>query len=127
MGHVAIYARQSVDRDDRRISVSAQLQRCHALAADAFPALPTADYTDAGISGATTERHGYQALLADLRAGRVEALICHEQSRLTRDPAEWERLQVALGEGVGKLVLAHPAGGEMLTKGLGDCLVDLVL
>src|SRR5690606_9621740 len=42
-------------------------------------------FTDAAISGATTLRPGYQALLAAMRAGEVDVVLAWSQDRLSRD------------------------------------------
>lgn len=98
MPAVAIYTRASVDRDDRRISVDRQVERCEAYAADRFPGLPVLRFGDNNRSGsdASVDRPGYRALLAAIRAGEVAQLVVHEQSRLTRIPAEWDALLALL-------------------------------
>ena len=41
-------------------------------------------------------RDGYDQLVADIRAGAVAELICHEQSRMTRLPEVWNALVITL-------------------------------
>lgn len=83
---VVIYARYSSDRQDAR-SIDDQVRRCRAYAsAQGLEVL--AEYKDAAISGAHTERDGMQELLAPTRSrGRVpfRAVLVDDLSRLSRD------------------------------------------
>ena len=45
----------------------------------------TAYYVDDGVSGTTWEREGFQAMLADIEAGKVGTVITKDLSRLGRD------------------------------------------
>ena len=42
-------------------------------------------YTDDGVSGTTFERSGFQAMIADMEAGRLSAIIVKDLSRLGRE------------------------------------------
>ena len=46
-------------------------------------------FEDKGISGGTTERPGYQSLLAVARAGAIEVIVAEDVSRLWRNRAEF--------------------------------------
>jgi DNA invertase Pin-like site-specific DNA recombinase len=96
--HVAIYARASLDRDEKRISVDRQVARCEQLVAERFSNQPTKVFVDNSLSGSDPELHrpGYEALLAAIRTDQVGQVVVHEQSRLTRLPAVWDELVVAL-------------------------------
>lgn len=48
----------------------------------------TARYSDAAISGGTTERPGYQELLAAARRGEFEVIVAEDTSRLWRNMCE---------------------------------------
>ena len=103
MPHYAIYIRRSYKRADAAsVSDETQEQMARAL----LPPGATAEViTDTGghQSGASTERDGYQELLAKLRAGRIDGIAVYDLSRLHRNAAnmlalraELERRQVAL-------------------------------
>ena len=103
MPHYAIYVRRSYKRADAAsVSDETQEQMARAL----LPPGATAEViTDTGghQSGASTERDGYQELLAKLRAGRIDGIAVYDLSRLHRNAAnmlalraELERRQVAL-------------------------------
>ena len=98
MPAVAIYARASLDRQEKRISVDRQVARCRDLAAERFPGQPVTVFEDNNLSGSDPEVHrpGYAALLAAIRQDAVSNLVVHEQSRLTRQPAIWDELVVTL-------------------------------
>jgi site-specific DNA recombinase len=95
---IALYARASLDKTERRISVERQIDRCKALAADALPGREVVVYQDNNRSGSDpgVARPGYEALIAAIRRGAVAELVVHEQSRLTRRPEQWEELVVTL-------------------------------
>jgi DNA invertase Pin-like site-specific DNA recombinase len=98
VGQVAIYARASLDRDEQRISVDRQIARCQELACERFPGHAVAVFEDNNLSGSNPEVHrpGLEALLAAVRRNEVHEIVVHEQSRLTRQPAQWDELVVAL-------------------------------
>ena len=57
----------------------------------AFGGFPLCDnssirhYTDDGVSGTTFERSGFQAMIADMEAGRLGVIIVKDLSRLGRE------------------------------------------
>jgi site-specific DNA recombinase len=79
----AIYARYSSD-SQREASIEDQLRVCRARAEQEGWAVVEV-LADAAISGSTTQRPGYQALLARLRAGRVNLVLTESLDRLSRD------------------------------------------
>jgi DNA invertase Pin-like site-specific DNA recombinase len=95
---IAVYARASKDREDKRVSTSRQVARGTALAEALFPGVPVRTYVDNDKSGGDPDvvRDGYNQLIADVRAGAVAQVVCHEQSRLTRIPGVWDDLVVTL-------------------------------
>ena len=42
-------------------------------------------YEDAGVSGKNTDRPGFQRMMADIRAGRVENVVVHKIDRISRN------------------------------------------
>ncbi len=79
----AIYARFSSEMQ-RDASIEDQIRVCTAqIDRDGNSVVGT--YTDFAISGATTLRPGYQALLSDARAGRFAMVIAEALDRFSRD------------------------------------------
>lgn len=94
----AIYARASLDRAERRISVDRQIERCKVLASERYPNLPVVVFQDNNRSASDPDvaRPGFDGLVAAIRRGEVAEVVAHEQSRLTRRPEQWETLLVTL-------------------------------
>ena len=79
----AIYARFSSE-NQREASIDDQIRVCTAyLARDSKSVVET--YADYAVSGATTLRPGYQALLRDARARRFDVVIAESLDRFSRD------------------------------------------
>ena len=79
----AIYARFSSE-NQREASIDDQIRVCTAyLARDSKSVVET--YADYAVSGATTLRPGYQALLRDARARRFDVVIAELLDRFSRD------------------------------------------
>lgn len=95
---VAVYARASKDREEKRISTARQLTEGVKLAGDQFPGMPVRTYEDDDLSGAdpNVERPDYNRLIADIRLGHVVGVVTHRPSRLTRQPTQWQELVVTL-------------------------------
>ncbi|MBV9651363.1 MAG: recombinase family protein [Pseudonocardiales bacterium] len=86
----AIYCRISKDRVGAGLGVARQEADCRALAARLdWPVV--AVHTDNDVSAYSGKpRPGYKALLADLEAGRADAVIAWHTDRLHRSPVELE-------------------------------------
>lgn len=83
----AIYARISTDMQ-REESIEDQFRECERLAkAQGFEIV--ARFQDIGISGGTTSRPGYQALLTAARADQFDVIVTEDISRLWRNRAEF--------------------------------------
>jgi len=75
----AIYARQSVDREDS-ISVESQIEFCkYELRGE-----PYKEYIDKGYSGKDTNRPSFKLLMQDIRKGKIEAVIVYKLDRISR-------------------------------------------
>jgi DNA invertase Pin-like site-specific DNA recombinase len=86
----AIYCRISKDRIGAGLGVDRQLSDCQELAARLGWTV-AAVHTDNDISAYSGKpRPGYRALLADVEAGRADAVIAWHTDRLHRSPAELE-------------------------------------
>ena len=79
----ALYARYSTDKQ-RESSIEDQFRNCVQYAERESWQI-TARYKDGAISGATADRPGYQAMLADAQAGAFDVLVVDDLSRLSRD------------------------------------------
>ena len=115
-GRAAIYARISSDRVGAGLGVARQTEDCEKLAKQ-LGLRVVATYQDNDISAYRAKvRPGYDQLLRDLQWGAVDAVITWHVDRLTRRPAELERLITALSERPvhtvtsGIIDLATPAG-----------------
>lgn len=83
----ALYARFSSDQQ-RESSIEDQIRVCSRVA-DANGFDTVARFSDAGITGGTTERPGYQGLLTAARSGVFEVIVTEDISRLWRNRAEF--------------------------------------
>jgi site-specific DNA recombinase len=79
----AVYARYSSDQQ-REASIEDQVRACRARAEREGWQVAVV-HTDYAVSGATALRPGFQALLADLRAGAVDVVLAESLDRLSRD------------------------------------------
>ena len=82
----AVYARLSRDDDldGESNSIRNQKQKC----AEVATSLGYTDilyYVDDGISGMVEQRPAFQKLITDIKSGKIGAVICKDQSRLSRD------------------------------------------
>ncbi|MGU3651621.1 recombinase family protein [Mycolicibacterium sp. A43C] len=85
----AIYLRQSLDRDGRELAISRQREDLIKLCAQR--GWRVREYADNDISASTGRRRpAYQAMLADIRNGTVQAVAVWHVDRLHRQPRELE-------------------------------------
>ena len=75
----AVYCRQSVEKKDS-ISISQQEGFCRRL----FPGEDSIVYSDRGYTGANTRRPGFEALMEDIRSGRISKVVCYKVDRISR-------------------------------------------
>ncbi|MCU0677657.1 MAG: recombinase family protein, partial [Myxococcota bacterium] len=129
---VAVYARYSSDRQSEA-SIEDQVRRCRAFAVDAGAIVDDAlVFADYAVSGASLARAGLEAMLAAVAAGRVDAIVVEDMSRLSRDLADaasvFRRLQF---EGVSLLGVADGIDSRekssKLTFGVRALLADAYL
>jgi site-specific DNA recombinase len=82
----ALYARYSTDMQ-RKESIADQHRVCERLAErNGFRVVVR--FSDAAISGGTTQRPGYQSLLKAARLGEFDVIVAEDTSRLWRNLAE---------------------------------------
>lgn len=95
----ALYARYSTENQSAD-SIEDQFRVCDRLAErHGFKVVER--FSDAAISGGTTERPGYQALLAAARAKQFKVIVAEDKSRLWRSlPEQWRALSELMDGGV---------------------------
>jgi DNA invertase Pin-like site-specific DNA recombinase len=85
---VAIYARKSNIKGMEQSfnSVDAQIAICTEYAASnpGWTIVGSKDYSDGGRSGATLDRPGFQRLMADAKAGKIDTVIVFKIDRVAR-------------------------------------------
>jgi DNA invertase Pin-like site-specific DNA recombinase len=121
-----VYARISADRAGDELGVRRQVADCESLARrQGF--VVAERYVDNDVSAYNgARRPEYERLLADLRAGRIEAVIAWHPDRLYRHPRDLEAF-VETVEGAGAAVATVQAGeldlstasGRMVARMLG--------
>lgn len=95
----AVYARYSTELQSAD-SIEDQFRVCERLA-QRHGFTVTEQFSDAAISGGTSERPGYQALLAAARAKQFTVILAEDSSRLWRNLAEqWRAVAELLDAGV---------------------------
>lgn len=81
---VALYPRVSTQEQAKEgYSIGEQIDRlkkyCEAMGWDVYKI-----YTDAGYSGANTDRPGLQAMIKDIKAGKIDKVVVYKLDRLSR-------------------------------------------
>jgi DNA invertase Pin-like site-specific DNA recombinase len=111
----AIYARISSDRDETRVGVEDQECQCRRLCADRGWEVIEPPYVDNDISAADPrkKRPEYDRLLADVKAGKVGAVVVAAEDRLHRRPHELEGF-VSACDAAGLTKLASVGGDTNL-------------
>ncbi len=108
MDKVAIYYRVSTDKQDldsQRLAVENWLRD---LAESKQPKKVTV-FQDEGISGKTTKRPGFQALLEAAYAGKLDTIIVYRLDRFSRNATTAIKLLLSLDEaGVGFISVTQP-------------------
>ncbi len=121
----AIYVRISMDREGAGLGVARQEEDCRELCVRrGWDVVGVYDDNDTSAY-AKKPRKQWQRLLTDIRAGRVDAIVCWHVDRLTRSPRELEdvidlhdRHGVDLATCTGEIDLSTPTG-RMVARTLG--------
>ncbi|MCX6343457.1 MAG: recombinase family protein [Armatimonadetes bacterium] len=93
----AIYVRKSTEENLNTDfnSLDAQRESCESYVQsrkhEGWVVLPT-EYSDAGFTGANTERPALQRLLADMEAGKVDVVLVYKLDRLSRSLLDFATL-----------------------------------
>lgn len=88
--NIGIYARKSV-YSDKSDSVDAQLKICKDYAQNNFTATTILEYEDEGFTGADTHRPGFEQLMKDVVAKKIDVLICYKIDRISRNVLDFSR------------------------------------
>ena len=97
LARCAVYTRKSTEHnlDLAFTSLDAQREACEAYirsqAGEGWRLLPDS-YDDGGFSGASLDRPALQALLAEVRARRIDVVVVYKVDRLTRSLADFAKL-----------------------------------
>lgn len=117
---IAIYARQSIDRENS-ISIDAQIAHCQNI----ISAADTKTYIDKGYSGSTINRPSFEQLLADIKDGSVTAVYCYRLDRISRNILDFANLQ----EYFKKYDCAFVSSSENLdtTSPMGRAMINIIM
>lgn len=91
---VAIYPRQSVFKKDS-LSIEQQVQRCISMC-DANDWDYKVYDKDMGYSGKDMKRPSFTELMADVRSGKVDKILCYKFDRISRNISDFSNLMVEL-------------------------------
>lgn len=98
----AIYARKSTSHgmDQTYTSIDAQIDACakYIEAHTAQGWVLEGTFQDVAISGGTMERPGMQDLLAQVRAGGIDAIVTYKLDRISRSIRDFSNLMYELGQ-----------------------------
>ena len=86
---IAIYARQSVDREDS-ISTDSQIEACQYEARGE----ECRKYVDKGYSGKNTDRPHFKELVADIKKGEISKVIVYRLDRISRSILDFANMMV---------------------------------
>jgi site-specific DNA recombinase len=88
MTATAMYLRQSKDTEDNQLAITRQREACLKLCQEKGWG-NIVEYCDNDRSASNGKpRPAYQRMLADIKAGKISAVVCWHQDRLHRDVAE---------------------------------------
>lgn len=106
MKKAGIYRRVSTDEQIDGTSLGSQEADGRRTAqAEAYDVVEV--YSDEGISGTVYDRPELQCALADLEAGKIDALICWDVSRLSRNVEHQQRILRRIRSAGGRLILCR--------------------
>ena len=87
--YVGIYARLSVDSGDRKNeSIETQVEIIKAFIAQHDDMVIYGVYTDLGKTGTSFEREGFERMMRDVRARKIDCIIVKDLSRFGRNHIE---------------------------------------
>lgn len=80
---IALYARQSVERENS-VSIETQLDYCRAALKPDERRLPRREYVDEGCSGGNTNREGFRKMMRDIQRGKITKVVTYKLDRISR-------------------------------------------
>ena len=119
----ALYLRQSLDRTRDEAAIDRQRAACRDLA-QRKGWNDLVEYTDNDRSATNGTRPAYQEMLADIRGGKISAIVCWHVDRLYRQPRDLEDL-IDLAEAHG-IALATCVGDVDLSTDMGRLVARLL-
>jgi site-specific DNA recombinase len=94
-GKVAVYLRQSLDREDNQKAINRQRRACLDLCRrKGWDTASIIEYCDNDKSASKGTREDYQQMLADIENGSIGAVVTYHIDRLTRQPMELEQFML---------------------------------
>lgn len=104
----AVYLRISRDLTGEGLAIDRQRELCQGIL-DAKGWALAGEYVDDSVSAydRRKRRPGYERLLADVKAGKVDAVVCYDLDRLTRQPRQLEDWVDAAEQGRVYIVTAN--------------------
>jgi DNA invertase Pin-like site-specific DNA recombinase len=118
----AVYLRISADRTGEQLGVARQREDCEKLCAD--KGWQPVEYLDNDVSATSgKKRPQYERMLADIRDGRIGAVVAWDLDRLHRRPIELERFMALADEK--HLALATVSGDVDLSTAQGRLIARL--
>jgi DNA invertase Pin-like site-specific DNA recombinase len=123
-----VYSRISSDPHDLALGVERQEQDCLRLINERGWVQAAEPYRENDTSASTrskAQRPVYEAMLADLRAGRADVLVAYSTSRLTRRPLGYERL-IALVSETGLQIFTVVSGDVELATADGRAIARVL-
>lgn len=113
----AIYLRISLDREMDGLAIERQREDCENLARfRRWEVVET--YVDQSISASdrTKRRPAYERMVGDYEAGLIDAIVCYDLDRLTRQPRELEDW-IDRAESRGLLLVTANGDADLSTDG----------
>jgi Resolvase, N terminal domain/Recombinase/Recombinase zinc beta ribbon domain len=112
---IALYARFSkpTKGDSDSESVHTQFVNGRAWAERNYPGAEVLEYSDDGITGTSLKRPGFQRLLADIKAGKINVVAGKTQSRVARGAPWGVFRETAYAAGIDRLHTWSRGGGEV--------------
>ena len=90
----AVYSRKSIITN-KGDSIGNQIELCRKHITDKYPTVTDSDitiYQDEGYSGKSIDRPRFQALLSDIRDGRIDCVVCYRLDRISRSVGDFAKL-----------------------------------
>ena len=85
---VGLYARLSVDKEEKKESIDTQLQIMKDYIKGHAEFMDFREYIDNGFSGTNFERPGFTKLMEDVKGGKINCIMVKDLSRFGRDYLE---------------------------------------